>query len=121
MPADPNRVNWDACALEKITEMVSRRVFADGEAGAAIVQTELRKGALVPQHTHAGDQLIQVSQGTIVVALSGRRVTLQAGESLTIPAGQPHQIEALDDSVVVDVRFGDAKFIRATTEGESRT
>ena len=104
MPADPSRVNWDTCTLEKITEMVSRRVYADRKAGVTIVQTELRKGALVAQHTHAGEQSIQVMQGSIVVTLNGAEISLGAGESVTVPAGAPHQVEALDDSVVVDVR-----------------
>lgn len=110
MPADPNAVNWDDCALEKITEMVSRRVFEDRESGVLVVQTELRKGALVPQHTHAGDQLIQVRQGAIVVTIGGLQRPVRTGESVTIPAGAPHQIEALEDSVVVDVRSGEATF-----------
>lgn len=110
MPADPNRVNWDACTPEKITEMVSRRVCEDRENRATIVQTELRKGALVPQHTHAGAQWIQVVQGSIAVTMNGRVLRLPAGESLTVPAGAPHQVEALDDSVVVDVRVGDVLF-----------
>jgi len=104
MPVDPTLVNWDACALEKITEMVSRRVCVDRATASTIVQTQLRKGALVPQHAHVGEQVIQVTQGSIAVTVSGRTVTLRVGESLTVPAGVPHQLEAMDDSIVVDVR-----------------
>ena len=104
MAVDPNRIAWETCALEKITEMVSRRVFEDREAGATIVQTELRKGALVARHTHAGEQWIQVLQGAVAVSLDGAVISLEAGESMTVPAGAPHQLEALEDSVVVDVR-----------------
>jgi len=46
MPADLTGVNWDDCALEKITEMVSRRVFLDREGGATFVQTDLRRRSL---------------------------------------------------------------------------
>jgi quercetin dioxygenase-like cupin family protein len=110
MAADPNRVNWDACTTEKITEMVSRRVSVDAETGALMVQTHLRRGALVALHRHAGQQWIQVTQGSIVVTMNGIPRWLGAGESVTIPAGTPHQIEAAEDSVVVDVRPAEAIF-----------
>ena len=110
MPVDPTSINWDDCALERITEMVSRRVHVDRQTGTVVVQTHLRKGALVPQHTHNGEQLIQVTLGSVVVTFSGLTLPVRTGESLTIPGGAPHQIEALDDSVVVDVRHGEVMF-----------
>ena len=110
MAADPTRVNWDVCTLEKITEMVSRRVCVDRETGATIVQTHLRKGAIVSLHVHAGEQAVQVSQGNILIRIGHKECTLQAGDRVTIPTLVPHQLEALDDSVVIDVRLGDASF-----------
>ena len=47
MAADPKAIAWDDCALEKVTEMVSRRVCVDRDTGTTLVQTHLRKGALV--------------------------------------------------------------------------
>jgi quercetin dioxygenase-like cupin family protein len=88
MPADLTGVNWDDCALEKITEMVSRRVYADRKAGVTIVQTELRKGALVAQHTHAGEQSIQVMQGSIVVTLNGAEISPRSRGVRDRPSGR---------------------------------
>ena len=110
MPADLTGVNWDDCALEKITEMVSRRVFLDREGGATFVQTDLRKGALVALHSHRGEQMIQVVQGSVVVTMNGTTTALHAGQSVTIPAGVPHEVEATADSVVMDVRRGETTF-----------
>jgi quercetin dioxygenase-like cupin family protein len=110
MPVDPNRVNWDACALERVTEMVSRRIWIDRQTGTLCAQTHLRRGALVPQHRHAGTQRIQVMTGAVAVTVGGATSVLDAGGVITIAASAPHELEALDDSVVVDVRDGDVEF-----------
>jgi quercetin dioxygenase-like cupin family protein len=108
MTLDIDRIRWDACELEKVTELVSRRVVT--EAGRMVVWSQIKKGALVPVHSHSGEQTIQVKQGALGVTLRGVRTVVAEGETLVIPAGAAHETEALEDSVVIDVREGDAKF-----------
>jgi len=108
MTLDIDRIRWDACELEKVTELVSRRVVA--EAGRMVVWSQIRRGALAPVHSHAGEQTIQVKQGALCVTLRGARTVVAAGETLVIPARAAHETEALEDSVVIDVRDGDTKF-----------
>ena len=110
MAADPKAIAWDDCALEKVTEMVSRRVCVDRDTGTTLVQTHLRKGALVPRHTHAGEQSVHVTQGAIRVQMGGDALTLRAGDTVQIPANTPHQIEVLEDAIVLDARRGDVVF-----------
>ena len=101
-------VEWDGLPLERVTEMASRRVAID--AGRTLVQSQFRRGALVPVHTHAAEQWIHVLQGSLAVTVAGRRTTLDEGAWLLVPARTPHEAEALDDCVVVDVRHGDVEF-----------
>jgi quercetin dioxygenase-like cupin family protein len=108
MARDISLVRWDEFDLERITEMAARKVVVD--EGRTLVRSYLKKGALVPVHTHAGEQRIRVLQGSLAVVVAGTRVTLGEGGELSIPAGAPHEIEALDDSVVDDVRHGDVVF-----------
>ena len=108
MALDIDRIRWDACELEKVTELVSRRVVTEG--GQTVIWTQIKKGALVPVHSHAGEQTVQVKQGALRVTLQGVRTVVGEGETLLIPAGAPHETEALEDSVVVDVRVGEAQF-----------
>jgi quercetin dioxygenase-like cupin family protein len=108
MAMDINLVRWDEYELERVTEMAARKLVAD--EGRTLVRSYLKKGALVPVHTHAGEQKIRLVQGSLAVAVSGARVTLAEGEELSIPAGAPHEVEALDDSVVDDIRHGDVEF-----------
>jgi quercetin dioxygenase-like cupin family protein len=110
MTAVPKAVAWQDIPLEKITEMVSRRVFLDRDTGTMHVQTHLRKGALVPQHAHGGAQSIHVTMGSIRLEMGGGAITLGPGETLEIPAGTPHQMEVLADAIIVDARRGDVAF-----------
>jgi quercetin dioxygenase-like cupin family protein len=108
MAMDINLVRWDEYELERITEMVARKVVAD--EGRTLVRSYLKKGALVPVHTHAGEQRIRVLQGSLAVVTAGARVTLGEGGELSIPAGAPHEVEALDDAVIDDIRHGELVF-----------
>jgi quercetin dioxygenase-like cupin family protein len=98
-PVSP--VRWDALPLEKVTEMVARKTVRG--VNLTLSQSYLKKGALVPRHAHAGEQMIYVLQGALRADLDGRPVMVREGELLHVPAGAPHQAEALDDTFVLDV------------------
>jgi quercetin dioxygenase-like cupin family protein len=98
---------WDALPLQKVTEMVARKVIAGGEI--TLAQTYLKKGALVPLHTHAGEQAIYVLQGALRAWLSGSAMVVREGEVLVVPEGVKHQLEALDDSFVFTCLSGSGR------------
>jgi quercetin dioxygenase-like cupin family protein len=108
MTAGCKPVHWDALEFEAVTEMVSRREISAG--GQSLVQTYLRKGSIVPLHTHGGDQWITILQGSVALVVSGEKMTMREGEVLRIPAGAPHELQALDDTLVLDFRTGDVRF-----------
>jgi quercetin dioxygenase-like cupin family protein len=93
---------WDALALEKITEMIARKTIAGDEE--TLTQAYFKKGALVPVHTHAGEQMIYVLQGALRALVDGEEITVREGEVLHVGANVAHQAEALDDTFVLDVR-----------------
>jgi quercetin dioxygenase-like cupin family protein len=92
---------WDEIALEKITEMVSQKIVA-GER-EMLAQIYLKRGALVPLHSHDSEQMTYVLQGALRVIVSGEEIIVREGEVLHIPANAPHQAEALDDTFELDV------------------
>ncbi|MFN7977793.1 MAG: cupin domain-containing protein [Vicinamibacterales bacterium] len=47
-------------------------------------------GASVGRHTHFGEEIGYVIEGTITVEINGATKTLKAGEAFAIPAGAPH-------------------------------
>ena len=92
---------WDEIALEKITEMISRKIVA-GER-EMLAQIYLKRGAQVPMHAHESEQMTYVLQGALRFLIDGEETIVREGEVLHIPAGVPHQFEALDDTLELDV------------------
>ncbi len=92
---------WDEIALEKVTEMISRKVVT-GER-EMLAQIYLKRGALVPMHAHASEQMTYVLQGSLKVLVGREETIVREGEVLHIPAGALHQIEALEDTFELDV------------------
>jgi len=103
MPADsPTLFRWSDIALDRVTEMVSRKeIRADRES---LVQTYFKKGAVVPVHEHSGSQWIYVLQGVLLMTVGNETITAREGDVVHVPAGVPHQAEALDDTFVLDIR-----------------
>ncbi len=92
---------WDEIALEKVTEMVSRKTVA-GER-QMLVQTYLKKGALVPLHQHESEQMTYVLEGALHLDIAGQETTVRQGEVVYIPGGVFHQAEALEDTFELDL------------------
>ena len=81
MPARLHR--WDEIALEKVTEMLSQKIVT-GER-EMIAQTYLKRGALVPMHSHESEQMTYVLQGALRFLVDGEEMIVREGEVLHIP------------------------------------
>src|SRR5512136_1556633 len=92
---------WDEIALEKVTEMISRKVISGDRA--TMTQVYFKRGALVPQHSHEAEQLTYVLQGLLRYLVGSDEVVVREGEVLHVPAGIVHQAEALEDTFVLGV------------------
>ena len=82
MPGPATLHRWADLPLEKVTEMVARKMIAGDDQ--TIAQAYLKKGALVPIHAHAGEQLIYVLQGALAATIDGDPITVREGEVLRI-------------------------------------
>jgi quercetin dioxygenase-like cupin family protein len=92
---------WDEIALEKVTEMLSRKiVVGDREM---LVQIYVKRGCLVPMHSHESEQMTYVLQGALKFQIGADEITVREGEVLHIPSGIEHQAEALEDTFELDV------------------
>jgi quercetin dioxygenase-like cupin family protein len=100
--ATPFRLHrWDEIALDKVTEMISRK-FVTGDR-EMIAQLYLKRGALVPMHKHESEQMTYVLQGALKLLVGGEEVIVREGEVLHIPSWVEHQAEALDDTFELDL------------------
>ena len=92
---------WDELALEKVTEMLSRKIIAGDRE--MLVQIYVKRGCLVPLHSHESEQMTYVLQGALKFLVGGEEITVREGEVLHIPSGVEHQSEALEDTFELDV------------------
>jgi quercetin dioxygenase-like cupin family protein len=92
---------WDEIALEKVTEMFSRKIVSGDRE--MLAQVYLKRGCIVPMHSHESEQMTYVLQGTLKFLVGGEEITLREGEVLHIPSWVGHQAEALDDTFSLDV------------------
>ena len=61
------------------------------EREAAQVRVDFDPGAAFPRHTHPGEEIIYVLEGSLEYEIEGKPpVTLKAGDVLFIPAGTIH-------------------------------
>jgi quercetin dioxygenase-like cupin family protein len=92
---------WDEIALEKVTEMLSRKIVTGDRE--MLAQVYLKRGCLVPMHSHESEQMTYILQGALKFVVAGEEVTVRDGEVLHIPSWIEHQAEALDDTLSLDV------------------
>jgi quercetin dioxygenase-like cupin family protein len=59
------------------------------------VRVDIAPGSTFPSHTHPGEEIIYVLEGTWEYEVAGRRVSAKAGDVLFIPAGTIHSARNL--------------------------
>ena len=92
---------WDEIALDKVTEMLSRKIVTGDRE--MLVQVYVKRGCLVPLHAHQSEQMTYVLQGALKFLVAGEDITVREGEVIHIPSGVEHQAEALEDTFELDV------------------
>ena len=83
-------------------EGVTRKVLSyTGEL--MISEVHLKKGAVVASHAHKNVQSTYVVEGKISFTLKDKTQILEKGDTVISCANIPHGVEALEDSVCIDV------------------
>jgi quercetin dioxygenase-like cupin family protein len=95
---------WDDLPRETLNSHIDRRLITG--TNMMIAHVYLKKGGVVPMHSHHNEQLTYVLEGVLKFLLGERQdeeVIVRAGEVLTIPPHLPHSAEALEDTLDVDI------------------
>jgi quercetin dioxygenase-like cupin family protein len=95
------RYNWSAISEEKMNPLLSRWVIHTEHM--TIARIGLKKGAVVPLHSHVNQQVTMLKAGSLQFDMGGEQFILKAGEVLVIPPSLPHRVEALEDSMATDL------------------
>jgi len=95
---------WDDLPREPLNDHIDRRLITG--SNMMIAHIYLKKGGIVPQHSHHNEQITYVLDGALRFLLGEEQdeeVIVRSGEVLTIPPNLPHSAEALEDTLDVDV------------------
>jgi quercetin dioxygenase-like cupin family protein len=92
---------WDETPIEWLNAKVGRQMIHTETM--TLARVTLRMGALVPMHDHANEQIATVLEGRVRFVVGGEERVVEAGMTVPLGANVPHEVEALDDSVVLDV------------------
>jgi unsaturated pyranuronate lyase len=63
----------------------------------------LEQGAVIPPHSHHHEQTGIMISGKLHFKLEDEVFEVETGDSWCIPGGAEHSVEALEDSVVIEV------------------
>jgi quercetin dioxygenase-like cupin family protein len=94
------KTSWKAMDVEKLNDKISRQMIS-GE-NATLSQLLMKKGAVVPRHSHVNEQYSWIISGTLKFIFDDREIVVAAGEVLLIPAHVPHSAVAMEDTMDVD-------------------
>jgi quercetin dioxygenase-like cupin family protein len=90
--------------LEVMNPLLSRRALHTERT--TLAQIFLKKGCIVPRHSHENEQLAYVITGKLLFRLGEnleQEVILEPGDVLVIPPNLPHMAEALEDTLDLDI------------------
>jgi len=94
-------IPWHTIPLEDLNPLLQRQFVVGQEIMLARVL--LKKGCIVPLHSHYNEQLTYIVEGALKFYIDGKEIVVHAGEVLCIPANMPHKAEAMEDTVDLDV------------------
>jgi quercetin dioxygenase-like cupin family protein len=117
--------HWDQIVEEQLNSLIFRKVIHCHSITMAKIR--LSKGAVVPMHSHVNEQITTLERGTLRFLFEGEQAgerILRAGEMLQIPPHLPHRVEALEDSLALDLFSparedwirGDDAYLRQATQ-----
>src|SRR5512144_650436 len=92
---------WHEEPVEELSPSIGRQMVHTGNM--TIARIVLASGGSVPSHEHANEQVANVLSGSLRFVVGGEERVVAAGESVVIPPNVPHEVEALEDSLVLDV------------------
>jgi quercetin dioxygenase-like cupin family protein len=80
--------NWNLVEEEPLNPLLGRKTI-HGQ-NLTVARIRLRKGAVVPMHSHPNEQISMLESGAVRFTISGESRVVRAGEALVIPPDVPH-------------------------------
>jgi quercetin dioxygenase-like cupin family protein len=96
-------IRWNDVELENLNPLLDRQIVTGDSL--MLSRVLLKKGCIVPEHSHLNEQLTYILEGALKFTIDGREIVVNAGEVLCIPPHMPHKAEAIEDTVDLDVFY----------------
>lgn len=94
-------LRWDELPSEWLTPLLQRSLIVGQRL--MVSRLFLKKGAIVPLHSHYHEQVTMVLSGALRFHIDGGTRIVGAGEVLCIPPHMPHAAEAIEDTLDIDI------------------
>ena len=77
--------------------------LAEG-AQMAMMRVELEAGVRSEDHVHSHESMLFVLSGSVATIVDGERIVLHAGDACRHPENVRHRVEAVEDSVFLEIK-----------------
>jgi quercetin dioxygenase-like cupin family protein len=94
-------IAWNKIPIEELTPYLGRQFIVG--TNIMVSRVLMKKGCIVPLHKHVNEQFTYILAGALKFWIDGQEIVVRTGEALTIPSNMPHQAEALEDTVDLDI------------------
>jgi len=93
--------HWNEIPAEPMNEKLTRQVVHTQRL--TLARLELKAGCVVPAHQHENEQVSMVLSGRLRFRLEGGAYDVGPGEVMRLAPHERHEVEVLEDSVVIDL------------------
>lgn len=93
--------DWAKLSPEQLNPFARRQAIHSGRM--TVARLFLAAGAVVPRHSHENEQITLLEKGRLKFLFDDGETVLNAGQVLQIPGGLSHGVEALEESVALDL------------------
>ena len=93
--------DWSRIEKEHLNPQTTRQVIH--AENITVAQIHFEKGAIVPEHSHANEQITMLVAGRVKLVYPDHEQIVEAGQMTQTPPNVPHRLEALEESAAIDV------------------
>lgn len=63
----------------------------------------LEKGSKIPIHSHPHEQTGYLVSGRMNFIISGKKISVEPGDSWNIPGGEEHGVDVIENCIVIEI------------------
>ncbi len=97
-----NLYHWDRIEEESMLNAQAGRKAFHGR-NITVARVRLNKGASMPPHRHPSEQITMLESGALRLVVNSEEAWLQPGDMIEVPPDVEHSVEALADSVSIEL------------------